>query len=320
MAHDHSHTGDGHTHAGHHHDDDLGFHAPLGVHVHSPLKNITAAFVLNFIFTLIEFAGGILTGSVSVMANAIHDLGDTASFGSALYFEKVSQKRRDEGYSFGYRRFALLSALISGVLIMAGSIVVLKESLPRFFHPEEVKPVGMLILSVLGVAFNGWAAFGLLKGKSHHEKILTWHLMEDAAGWGLVLVGAFVIRLKGWFWLDPLMACGLSVVVMFNVVRNLRETFEVLLQRAPRQFDEKAFLAFVNKVEGVSGVHDLHVWSMDGERHILSLHIVLNPNASRKVCDIKGEIQNFVSEIGNFHTTIETEDPEDDCNENCDEN
>ena len=212
--HDHSAHGHSHDHHHHHHHGEIGgMHAPPGVHFHSPLKSITAAFFLNLIFTIIELVGGALSGSVSVFANAIHDLGDTVTLGTVFYMEKISHKKRNERYSFGYRRFSLLSAVFSGVIIISGSVLVLKEAIPRFFQPEEVQPLGMLGLAVLGVLINGWAALRLFKGSSHHEKILTWHLFEDAAGWVIALVGAFFIHLKKWYWLDPLMATVLACLV-----------------------------------------------------------------------------------------------------------
>jgi len=302
--HDHSHD-HGHSHAhGHHH--------------HSPLKNITEAFFLNFTFTIIEFIGGFLTGSVSILADAIHDLGDTISLGLAFYFEKFSQKKRDNLYSFGYRRFSLLSALFSGAIILAGSLVVLKEAIPRFFTPVEVQSQGMILLAIIGVLFNGWAVFKMSKGTSHNEKMIFWHLMEDALGWICVLIGAFVIHFTKWYWLDPVLAVVLATFVLVNVLKNLRGTFEVLLQRVPRSFDEKKFVTFVAGISGVKGCHDLHVWSIDGENHVLSLHLVLDSSAQRKVSEIKQEIQKFVVGLGKYHTTIETEGSSDECSENCD--
>jgi cobalt-zinc-cadmium efflux system protein len=310
--HEHPHD-QGHDSCGGHEDSHIG-HA----HHHSPLKNITAAFFLNLFFTIFEIVGGFWTGSVAILADAIHDLGDTISLGLAFYLEKLSGRKRDAHYSYGYRRFSLLSAAISGMVIFAGSLLILWESIPRFWNPSPVHELGMVGFAVVGVIMNGWAALKLAKGESHNEKMLTWHMLEDAIGWVVVLLGALVIHWKGYTWLDPLMAVGLSLWVAWNVLRNLRKTMEVLLQRTPRSFDEAAFGSYVRGLPGVQSLHDLHVWSLDGRKHVLSLHLVLESEAMQRKADIKVEIQKFVERFGSFHTTIETEEIGESCHENCD--
>ena len=303
--HDHSHSHAHFAHAGHHH--------------HVATQNIAAALLLNLAFTVIEILGGAFTGSLAILADAVHDLGDTLSLAIAWYLQKLSNRKPDAEYSYGYRRFSMLAAVISGLVILTGSVFVLKETLPRFLTPSLPHGQGMLWLAILGVCVNGYAALRLTQGSSHNERMLSWHLIEDAAGWGIVLIGSIFVIWKKWTWVDPFMAAGLSFFVIFNVFRQLRKTVEVFLQKIPGSFDLAKFRAFCLSVQGVSDIHDIHVWSLDGERNILSLHVVLK-DAAQKASEVKAAIQKFVTQWGSFHTTIETEILGEPCHENCDDN
>lgn len=309
MAHDHSHHG--HSHHDHYH--------PHGhSHGHGASKNILVALLLNASFTVIELVGGVLTGSVAILADAIHDLGDTLSLALAYGLQRYSLKRRDSEYTYGYGRFSMLSALLSGTVLVAGSVLVVREALPKLWQPHSPHADGMIGLAILGIAVNGFAAWRMARGKTSSEKILTWHLMEDALGWAATFVGAFAIRLFGWTILDPLLALGVAAFVLWNAVRNLREVFRILLQGMPTGFDAKAFEEEVRAVEGVAALHDLHGWSLDGVDNVLSLHVVLK-DAKVDVVRLKKNIAAIAGRYGGRHVTIETEIQGDDCVGNCDD-
>ena len=150
-------------------------------------------FFLNVGFTIIEFIGGWLTNSTAIMADAVHDLGDSLSIGLAWLLNKISAKHANDTYSYGYQRFSLLGALINGVVLISGSIWVLSEALPRLSNPEMPDAQGMILLSIFGVAVNGFAAYKLSRGKSLNERVLNWHLLEDVLGWIAVLIVAIVL-------------------------------------------------------------------------------------------------------------------------------
>jgi len=305
-------------HGGHSHHD----HSQQGAHshIHSASRNIAAAFFLNVGFTILELVGGYLTGSVAIMADAVHDLGDSVSLGFAWYLERLAGKGRDPQYSYGYRRFSLLSALISGVVIVSGSILILREAIPRFWSPQLPNGKGMLALAVVGVVINGIAAIRLSRGATQNEKVLRWHLFEDSMGWFAVLLGSICIVAFGWTWMDPFLAVGLAIWVLYNVVRVLRETMGLFLQGKPHGFDEDGFRARVSALTGVHDLHDLHVWSLDGVRNVLSFHLVLAEGTGRqRLVSIKNEVHGAAKELGFFHITIETEILGDECPENCDD-
>ena len=157
-------------------------------HMHSSSNRIGWAFFLNVSFTIIEFIGGWLTNSTAIMADAVHDLGDSLSIGLAWFLNRLSNKQADGVFTYGYQRFSLLGALINGFVLIVGSIWVLREALPRLFDPQLPDAVGMLWLAILGVTVNGFAAYKLSHGKTLNARVLNWHLLEDVLGWVAVLI------------------------------------------------------------------------------------------------------------------------------------
>ena len=150
---------------------------------HSESSNIALAFWLNFGFALIEIVGGILTNSVAIIADAIHDLGDSLAIGFAWFASKIATRQPTQKYSYGYRRWSLLSALISGLILLIGSGWVLSEAIPRLWQPQLPHTGGMFVLAIFGIAVNGAAVLRLRRGKTQNEKVLSWHLLEDVLGW-----------------------------------------------------------------------------------------------------------------------------------------
>ena len=293
-----------HTHKEHSQSDGHGHHHP---HVG---QNILVAFLLNFGFAIFELIGGIYTGSAAILADAVHDFGDSLSLGISLILEKLSIKKKTDRYTYGYRRLSLLSSLIAGIVISVGSGIVLYEAIPQFWN-KETPPNGpaMIVIALVGLSVNGFAAFRLSKGKSRNESMLSWHLVEDVLGWAAVLLGAIVITITSWTWIDPLLACGVAFFVLFNVTRNLWKTIEIFLQRKPEGFDELKFKQEVLKIQNVSHVRDLHVWSIDGDTNILSVTIAARSgfNFEDDFAKLKNTIREITNSFGKYHTTIEVE-------------
>ncbi|MDD3273770.1 MAG: cation diffusion facilitator family transporter, partial [Bacteroidales bacterium] len=152
-------------------------------------RNLLTAFSLNLLFAIIELIGGIITNSVAILSDAIHDFGDSLSLGIALYLQKVSKKRGDDKFTYGYRRFSLLGSLFISIILIVGSIVMIKESTVRLFNPQDTNATGMLILSILGMLINGVAVIKLKKGNSHNENAVKLDMLEDVLGWAAVMIG-----------------------------------------------------------------------------------------------------------------------------------
>ncbi len=293
-CHGHSH---GHSH-GHHHEG----------------SNIKVAFFLNLGFSIIEIVGGFFTNSVAILSDALHDLGDSFSLALAWYFQKLSKKKRDARFSYGYRRFSLLGALINSVILLIGSIYVISESVQRIITPEEADARGMLLLAILGIAVNGLAMLRLRKGHSLNERAVALHLLEDVLGWAAVLVGSVVMLFVHVPVLDPILSLAIAYYILFNIYRNLRDTLRVILQGTPASVDTAKVEKAILKTEGVQAVHDLHLWTIDGEMHILTVHVVVQPVLDKpRLIALKQNIKDKLKSLDIQHATLEMELPDETC-------
>ena len=279
-------------------------------HDHGGEGNIRLAFFLNLSFTIAEIIGGILTNSMAILSDALHDLGDSISLGMAWYFQRFSRKGPDAEYSFGYARFSLLGALINSVVLVAGSALVLSRSIPRIFRPQEVHPEGMVLFALLGILVNGAAVLRLRKGKSLNEKVVSWHLLEDVLGWIAVLIAGVVMLFADLPVLDPLLSVGITLFVLFNVLKNVRELMRVLLQGVPRGVSVTELEEAIGKVPHVAAVYHTHLWSLEGERNQLTTHILVEDDApADQIIAIKENIQAIASGQGIDHVTIQVDFP-----------
>lgn len=245
---------------------------------------------------------------MAILSDALHDFGDALAVGLAIFLEKFSHKKSDGDFSYGYRRFSTLGALITGVILVFGSVFILMEAIPRLLNPQQPHTDGMIVLAILGVAVNGFAALRVSKGESLNEKMLMWHMLEDVIGWALVLVGAIVMKFFDIPQLDAGMAIALSLWIMYNVFRNLRDALKVFLMASPTQIQVAEVETAIRKIAQVEDVHHGHLWSLDGENHIYTAHVVLAPSASVSDMEtVKVQIKKLVKEFGIIEATIETE-------------
>lgn len=269
---------------------------------------MSIAILLNLAFALIELVGGLWTNSVAILSDALHDFGDAMAMMIALGLEKYSGKKSDQSFSYGYKRFSTLGAVITGVILVFGSIVILTQAIPRLFQPTQPHADGMILIALLGVAVNGYAALKVSKGTSLNEKMLMWHMIEDVLGWVMVLVGAIVMKFFDFPQLDAGMAILLAGWILFNVIRNLKEAFKVFLMAVPTQIDLKIIENEIIKLPEVTGVHHAHIWSLDGENHIYTAHLVIaSVKDMNKVEVLKSNIKKNLKQFGIYEATLEIE-------------
>ena len=281
-------------------------------------KRLKVAFVLNFFFTIIEFVGGAITNSMAILSDAVHDLGDTVAIGSALWLEKVAEKGRDDRYTYGYRRFSTLGALLTSLILFAGSIIILREAIPRLLQPQEVMAKGMMWMALLGIIFNGLAVLRLKGGgASLNNRAVMLHLMEDVLGWVAVLVGSIIIYYTGWFWIDPLLSIGVAIYILYHVFGNMRKILDVFLQSTPSNIDIIGMESELVALDGVQEVHDTHIWSLDGNYNVLSIHVVVDVNTSGATQQtIRGKADEIIRAYGIDHPTVAIEFKGEECH-NC---
>lgn len=284
------------------------------IHHQGGSKNIKTAFFLNLIFTIIEIIGGIMTNSMAILSDAVHDLGDSLSLGMAWYLQGLSTKGRDKYFSYGYGRFSLLGALINVFVLLIGSVLILWKTIPRLIAPEAVDTKGMMILAVIGVIFNGLAAYRMRGGNSLNERVVALHLMEDVLGWVAVLIGAVIMHFFDLPIIDPILSLLITAYILYNVFGNLKKAMSTFLQDIPDDVSMDEVSKVLSSHTEVDSAHDLHIWSLDGEHHVLTAHLVLKEGLTAEAQSLLK--QNIRKELGSFHihhATLELEYGDEDC-------
>ncbi|HHH85022.1 MAG TPA: cation transporter [Firmicutes bacterium] len=287
-------------------------------HHHESYKNISVAFFLNLAFTVFEIIGGFLTNSMAILSDAVHDLGDSVTLALSWYLERLSRKPRTDRLTYGYKRFSLLAAVISAAILLTGSVFILSEAIPRLFHPEEVKVEGMILMAIIGVAVNGLAVLRLKGGEKINERVVMFHLLEDAIGWIAVLIVSLVMKMVYLPILDPILSVGLSVFIIAKIVPNIKEAVQIFLQYTPKDSDINLIKSKIESLKNVKEAHDMHLWSVDGLHHIFSCHLVLDDNISvEETRGIKEDVRKILREEGINHPTLEFELADEECR-SCD--
>ncbi len=272
---------------------------------------ILTAFLLNLLFAVFELIGGILTGSVAILSDSLHDLGDAAGIGCSYLLERKSRKQPDATHTYGYARYSVLGGLITTVILLAGSCIVIYNAILRLLNPAPIDYGGMLIFAVVGVAVNLAAALFTRRGDSLNQRAVNLHLLEDVLGWVVVLVGAVVMRFTDWVFLDPLMSIGVAVFILIHAVGNLKEILDLFLEKTPDGISVEELTTHLTALAGVVSIHHVHIRSLDGSRHYATLHAVAEGDPAAVKAAIRGEL----AEHGITHATIETETVGEECGE-----
>ncbi|GFH39629.1 cation diffusion facilitator family transporter [Lactococcus insecticola] len=238
-------------------------------------KRITIVFVLNIVFAALEFIFGAMFGSVAIMSDAVHDTGDAIAVGFAWFFEKISRKKSDKSYTLGYRRFSLLGALITSVILLTGSILVIIEGFPRLIHPAPVESSGMFFLAIFAILANSFGAYLMTRGSSRNESLLNLHMLEDVLGWVAVLLVSVVIHFKPWYWLDPLLSLAISIFILTQAIPKFIGTLRILMEAAPETVNAVQLLAELEAQPEIGAMTELCIWSIDGEKHAAMLHMTI---------------------------------------------
>lgn len=242
-------------------------------------KNMTIAFLLNFSFAIIEFIFGLLFHSSAVLADAIHDTGDALAIGLSTLFEKISTKKEDQKYTLGYKRYSLLGALLTSVILLIGSTLVIVENVPKLFAPERVNYDGMLVLGIFAIVVNTAASRVVSHGHSHNESILSLHFLEDILGWIAVIVVSLILRFTDWYFLDPLLSLIIAGFILSQALPKFWENIQIFLDHVPSDVDLGQLYQEIAALENVRAITQLNVWTTDGLEKFAMLHICLeNPN------------------------------------------
>lgn len=274
-------------------------------------KNILIAFLLNLTFSAVEFMGGIITGSVAILSDSVHDLGDALSIGLSFFLEKKSKKKPDEKFTYGYMRYSVLGSVITTVILLFGSLAVIYNAVMRIISPAEINYDGMIVFAVIGAAVNFIAAYFTKEGDSLNQKAVNLHMLEDVLGWVVVLIGAIIMRFTDIGIIDPLMSIGTSLFILINATKNLKEVLDIFLEKTPDGVDINELKEHLTEIDGVLDVHHIHIRSIDGYNNYITLHVVAKGDSH----NIKHKIREELSEHGINHATIELESEHEHCHE-----
>ncbi len=276
-------------------------------------KNILIAFILNLAFSVFEFIGGIFTGSVAIVSDALHDIGDAASIGVSYFLEKKSKKQPDAEYTYGYSRYSVIGSVLTTVILLFGSVVVIVNAVGRIINPVEINYTGMIIFAVIGALVNLCAAIVTREGESLNQKAVNLHMLEDVLGWIVVLVGAVIMRFTDFSIIDPILSVCVAVFILINATKNLKEVLDLFLEKTPHGISVEEIKEYIAGIHGVLDVHHIHIWSMDGHLNYATMHVVTNEEPQA----IKESIREELREHGICHATLELETEGENCGAEC---
>lgn len=274
-------------------------------------KGILTVFILNLFFSVFEVVGGVFTGSVAILSDAVHDFGDAAAIGISFLLEKKSRKQPDETHTYGYLRYSVLGSLIVTLILIVGSVSVAVNAVNRIFNPTEINYDGMIVFAVVGFAVNLIGARLTHSGDSLNSRAVSLHLLEDVLGWAVVLIGALVMRFTDFSLIDPLMSVGVAIFILVNAVKNLREVLGIFLEKTPDGIDVSELKAELERLEGVLEVHHIHLRSLDGKTNHATMHIVAEGDGH----GVKHRVRHLLDEHGISHSTLELEEEHEHCHE-----
>ena len=267
-------------------------------------KNLAFVFFMNLAFNIIVIVGGLATNSMAILADCIHDMSDTISIAVAWILEKVSQKDSSDSYSYGYQRFSILGAVITSVFVIFMAFVILSEAIPRLFSPEGVDAGGMLLVAIVGLIFKSISVWKLHGGETFNEKAILFHQLGDVFEWITILVLSIILIFwDGAPYLDPFISIGIAIWLIFNLGRTLYKSIQVLLQKTPDYFDVGEFRTSILAIDGINGIDDFHIWSLDGIDSVMTLKIDIDNDYNQE--EIKQKIYSISNKYHVIDITIE---------------
>lgn len=274
-------------------------------------KNILIAFILNLVFSVFEFLGGIFTGSAAIMSDAVHDIGDAVSIGFSYFFERKSSKEPDERYTYGYVRYSVLGGVITTFILLLGSMAVVFNAVGKIMRPTEINYDGMIVFGIIGVIVNFLAAYFTHSGDSINQRAVNLHMLEDVLGWVVVLIGAVVMRFTDWKLIDPIMSIGVAIFILANAIKNLKNVLDIFLEKTPANISVEEIKNHICEIDGVLDVHHIHLRTLDGYNVYATMHVVTDANPHT----IKKLVHKELLEHGITHSTLELETPDEHCHD-----
>ena len=266
---------------------------------------VWVAFFLNLSYAIVEFIAGGIFGSSAVLADSVHDLGDAIAIGISAFLETISNREEDRRYTLGYKRFSLLGALVTSVILIIGSILVILENITKIFNPQPVNDEGILWLGIIAVSTNVLASLVVRKGKTKNESILSLHFWEDTLGWLAVILMAIILRFTDWYILDSLLSLVISIFILTKALPRFWSTLKIFLDAVPEGVDIKQVMSDLEGLDNVASLNQLNLWTMDGLEKNAIVHVCLKEIEQMETC--KEFIRNLLKDCGFQNITIEVD-------------
>ena len=263
------------------------------------------AFFLNLTYAIVEFIAGGVFGSSAVLADSVHDLGDAIAIGISAFLESISNREEDSHYTLGYKRFSLLGAMITAVILMTGSVLVILENIAKIFHPQSVNDEGIFWLGIIAITINVLASLVIRKGQTKNESILSLHFLEDTLGWVAVILMAIVLRFTDWYILDPLLSIAISFFILSKALPRFWSTLKIFLDAVPEGVDIQKIKTDLAELDHVASINQLNLWTMDGLEKNAIVHVCLKEMEHMETC--KESIRIFLKDCGFQNITIEVD-------------
>lgn len=278
-------------------------------------KNILIAFILNIAFSIFELFGGLFTGSIAILSDSLHDLGDAFSIGISYYLEKKSKKKADSKHTYGYIRYSVMGGVITSTILFVGSIFVIYESICRLLNPIDIYYDGMIIFAIFGCLINLIASYYTKDGHSINQKSVNLHMLEDVFGWFIVLVGSILMRFTDITYIDSILSILVAIFILYNAFKNLKIIIDLFLEKTPQNINLEKIKKHLLEIEGVIDVHHIHIRSIDGYHNFATIHVVVKDYSH----EIKHLVKEELLEFDIIHSTVEIELENEEC-DNCEIN
>ena len=283
-----------------------------GHHHHTPEsdRGLLGAVFINILLTLAHVVGGVISGSLSLIADALHNLSDATSLGIALFARAISRKPADKTKSFGYQRAEVIAALINLTLLITVSLYLVYEAVWRILEPQVV--TGLIIVMVAGVAFvvdmvTALITFRMSKNSLNMKAAFLHNLADALTSIGVIIAGVLIL-LYQWYWVDTLLTFCIAVFVLWQSIIILPKTIHLLMEGTPENLSTEEIKASLEEAKDVEDVHHIHVWNLDEHRIALEAHVVVATNELQEVEIIKRKLKEILKERFQItHSTLEFE-------------
>ena len=238
-------------------------------------------------------------------------LGDAVSVGLSYILERLSKRGCDKRHSYGYARYSVLGSAITMLILTFSSVLMIVSAVQRIIQPGEVDYSGMIVLAIVAIVLKSVAALVTRSRGTLNQTAISLHMLEDVLSWVIVLVGAIIMNFTDISIIDPIMSIGVALFILYNAIRYLRSILVIFLEKTPDGIELDKIEQEVLGIKGVSGVHHIHVRSMDGFNNYATLHVVVD----RYSHEVKEEVKHKLAQLGIAHATVELELKGEECEE-----